>query len=284
MKHGFLKRFFSVLRFDTHTFLFRFFEINSERMCNNKVRTLDEETRKIILSEDERFHHKDMILEELGSQYVVRGFTVDRIRFLRECGITPDEIIMDIGDSNGIFIRSLKNEGISLNISPGVALSLRDKNIETVIADAEYLPFKDRSISTILLFQTLEHVPNPVRLLKEIGRVCKKSLILSIPYVSETHIHKRQYDLQRPIYEHHIFEFSQPDFRSIVSHTPFTIAREMNAVVLDNRGFSADKILIRIWNYLFEPDQFCGCFMKFYLVHLKKTEDPEIFPEQRRTG
>jgi SAM-dependent methyltransferase len=265
-----LKKIFNLIGFDSHAFLFRIFEINAGRICDAKIKMIDEQTRQLVLSEDERFHHKDMILEDLGSQQVVRGFTIDRIQFLHQCEITSEDIVVDIGDSNGIFLRSLNKDGISLNISPDIISSLREKNIETVVADAEHLPFKNESISTILLFQTLEHVPNPILLLNEIARVCKKSLILSIPYVSQTHIHRRKYDLKRPIYEHHIFEFSQNDFRSIVSHTPFKIQKEIIAMVIDKTGISLDRIIVSLWNRIFEPDQFCGCFTKFYLVHLKK--------------
>jgi len=270
MVQGFLKRFFTSIGFDTHAFLFRIFEINAGRVCDLKMRTLDKETEKLILSEDERYHHKDMVLDDVGSQQVVRGFSIDRIQFLRECGISTGDSVVDIGDSNGIFLRSLNKDGISLNISPGVVGALREKHMETVIADAEHLPFKDESISTILLFQTLEHVPNPVLLLNEIGRVCKNSLVLSIPYVSRTHIHPRHYDLQRPIYEHHIFEFCPEDFRSVISHTPFTIQKEIVATVIEKNGFSFDRMIVSLWNRFFEPDQFCGCFTKFYLVNLKK--------------
>ena len=268
----YLKKILDFFGFDVHVFLFRIFEINAGRICRQKMETLDEETKKIVLSEDERFHHKDMELDDMGSQFVVRGFTVDRIKFLQNCDISPNDSLIDIGDSNGIFLRSVKKDGISLNISHVIVASLHEKHIETVMADAEHLPFKDASISTILLFQTLEHVPNPIILLNEIARVCKKSLILSIPYVSKTQIHSRQYDPNRPIYEHHIFEFNTDDFHSVVSHTPFRIQRESIAVVISRNGLSLDRFIIFLWNHLVERDMFCGCFTKFYMVHLEKKD------------
>ncbi len=265
-----IKKILTSLGFDTHAYLFGVLERNATRICNDKIGGLDETKKALVLAEDERFHHKDVITEDVGSQQVVRGFTIDRIRFLETCGIRAGETVMDIGDSNGIFLRSLDKDGISLNISPRVASALHEKGLQTVIADAEHMPFKDTSISTILLFQTLEHVPNPVLLLNEIGRVCKDSLVLSIPYVKQTHIHRRLYEPRVPLHEHHIFEFSPGDFRSVVSHTPFRIERESTAVVLDKRGISLDRLVISAWNRFVEPDHFCGCFMKFHIVYLKK--------------
>jgi len=278
-----LKKILDFFGFDIHGFLFHVFEINAGRICCKKIGTLDEEIKTLVLSEDERFHHKDMELEDMGSQYVVRGFTVDRIKFLQDCRVLPYEIVIDIGDSNGIFLRSLKKDGLSLNINQMIVTSLHEKQIESVIADAEHLPFKDASISTVLLFQTLEHVPNPILLLNEIARICKKSLILSIPYVSKTKIHSRQYDPKRPIYEHHIIEFNPNDFRSIVSHTPFRIQRESIAVVIDKNGLSLDRFVVFLWNRLVERDMFCGCFTKFLLVHLEKRNlEKPLVPELKQ--
>ena len=82
-------------------------------------------------------------------------------------------------------------------------------------ADIEHLPFKSGSIDTIFLFETLEHVPNPIRLLTEIERVVTRSVILSVPYVSETVVHSTNYDPTRPQYQQHIFEFSPADLKRL---------------------------------------------------------------------
>jgi hypothetical protein len=79
MLNSHLKTILSFFGFDTHSFLFRIFELNAGRICRQKIGALNEETKKLVLSEDERFHHKDMELDDKGSQYVVQGFTVDII-------------------------------------------------------------------------------------------------------------------------------------------------------------------------------------------------------------
>ncbi len=55
-----------------------------------------------------------------------------------------------------------------------------------IVADAEYLPFKDNSISAIVSESMLEHVPNPRRVASEISRVLKSG---GIAYISAPFIH-----------------------------------------------------------------------------------------------
>ena len=84
------------------------------------------------------------------------SFTIDRIAFIRENALLKNnDIIADLGDSNGIFLRSCQKDGVSVNISDPAVKSLHGRGMETVMADIEFLPFKDNSIHTIFLFETL---------------------------------------------------------------------------------------------------------------------------------
>jgi SAM-dependent methyltransferase len=234
-----------------------------------KLAGLDPETLALVTKEDERSHFQDVDLGDAGLQYLVRSFTIDRIRFVRE--VLPEGVhgpVVDLGDTNGIFLRSLKQSGISVNISDPAVRSLHGRAMEVVKADVESLPFKDKSVEVVLLFETLEHLPNPLRALGEIGRVCSRSLILSIPLVSLTTIHRAHYDPTRPATQDHIFEFSVPDFKRILSHTPFELERDRIVMVLGGGGGIFDRIAIALWSIFRERDMFCGCFRRFYLCHL----------------
>ena len=50
-------------------------------------------------------------------------------------------------------------------------------------ADAARLPFGDRSFDTIISCETIEHLPDPIRALQEMARVCRKDglLLLTTP-------------------------------------------------------------------------------------------------------
>ncbi|MDD1669675.1 MAG: class I SAM-dependent methyltransferase [Methanomicrobiales archaeon] len=242
---------------------------NAGQIMNAKLETVDHETRTLVTSENERYHFGDIDLNEIGLQHVVRSFTVDRIQFIRD--VLPRSVqgpVVDLGDTNGIFLRSIGQGGIGVNISDPAVRAIRARGLETLKADIEFLPFRDRSIETVLLFETLEHVPNPIRVLREIGRVCSHSLVLSVPYVKKTIIHGSGYDPARPAPQHHIFEFSVPDFRKILTYTPFVLERDRIATVLGGTGNILDRLVIALWSIFRERDMFCGCFRRFYICHL----------------
>ncbi len=48
-------------------------------------------------------------------------------------------------------------------------------------ADVQNLPFKDNSFDIVTCFEVLEHVPDPVAAMKELRRVCKHRLLISVP-------------------------------------------------------------------------------------------------------
>ena len=262
------------LGIDTHKILFNIFERNAKKVLKKKCLRIDVPTKKMLQSEDEKYHYGDTEIKEKASKYVLTSFTIDRLEFIRKnAQFDSKKIIADLGDSNGIFLRSCHRNGISVNISDPAVISLHGRGMETVKAHIEFLPFKNNSVNTFFLFETLEHVPNPITLLNEIGRVCSDSIIISIPFVEKTKIHPYNYDPSRPIYQHHIFEFNRDDFLTIITHTPFTLGTDTIAVVLDENITFFDRFIFLFWHHFIEQDTFCGCFKKFYICKLYKNTD-----------
>ena len=259
------------LGINTHKILFDIFERNAKKVLKNKCLDIDVTTKNLLQTENERYHYGDIEIKEKASEYVLTSFTIDRIEFIRKnVQLRNKDIIADLGDSNGIFLRSCQREGISVNISNPAVISLHGRGMEIVKAHIEYLPFKNNSIHTFFLFETLEHVPNPITLLNEIGRVCSDSIIISIPFIEKTKIHPYNYDPGRPIYQHHIFEFNRNDFLTIITHTPFSLGSDTIAVVLEGKMTFFDRFVFFVWDLFVEHDTFCGCFKKFYICKLNK--------------
>lgn len=84
----------------------------------------------------------------------------------------------DVGKIYGIdisanFIEKAKKFSKSLNLT----------NIEFLLCNAENLPFPDESFDFVILFDTFEHLKNPIKVLKEIKRVIKKGgeVLISFP-------------------------------------------------------------------------------------------------------
>lgn len=258
------------------------FRSNSEQILKRKLSSFNK--NYIFENEDMSTHFAHTELQEIASQNVVKGFIIDRIEFIEKTpgdNAIKNESFIDIGDSDGIFIKALGKSAISANISEVAVSNIHKKGIEAIRCDAEHLPLKNSSIDHILFFEIFEHLSNPISMLHELYRVCKKSIFLSIPYVSRTNIHRFNYDPQRPIYEHHIFELSDADFRKIVSHSGFSVSDCKVAEVLDGGGNLAERCVFWLWRFLmvfYKPaeyknnptDLFCGCFKKFSIYHLVK--------------
>jgi SAM-dependent methyltransferase len=66
-----------------------------------------------------------------------------------------------------------------------------------VWGDASDLPFADASFNTVVMFQTLEHIPEPARALSEAFRVLRPSgtILITTPFMWG--LHERPYDFYR---------------------------------------------------------------------------------------
>jgi len=137
--------------------------------------------------------------------------------------------VLDVGDTSGILFKAMARKGTSLNINKECVDFIKSKGIEAVKGDAENIQFGDKSFDYVFCFQCLEHVPNPLKVLNELGRIAKKKVFLSVPYTQQTRIYDIQYwkELKKNSWKEpnvkdvdcHIFEFSTEDFKKILSHT-----------------------------------------------------------------
>ncbi len=83
----------------------------------------------------------------------------------------PDGIVLDLGCGVGHSYHLLGGrETVGVDISPQ-ALAGQDRR--TVVADMRELPFADAEFESVLSVQSLEHVPDPERVLAEVARVVK---------------------------------------------------------------------------------------------------------------
>ena len=171
-----------------------------------------------------------------------------------------DTKILNVGDADSILLESIGKKGTSLNINQECVEFIKKKGMEVVLGDAEKIGFPDSSFDFVFCFQTLEHCPNPIKVLNELGRVAKKKVFLSIPYTEQTNIYNINYwtDLKKSSWKEkgvknvdcHIFEFSTDDFKNILSYTNLEYERSFPIDYFDNDSFKG-RLLNKVYSSYF---------------------------------
>ena len=102
--------------------------------------------------------------------------------------IGEHELVLEIGSGDRPNPRSdvLVDRYIEDNTERGGDLRV-DRPL--IVADAEQLPFKDKSFDYVVCFHILEHMPDPAKFLREIARVGKRGWIQSPSEIAERLFH-----------------------------------------------------------------------------------------------
>jgi len=84
--------------------------------------------------------------------------------------------ILDIGSANGWVFK-----GSGLNVTCLDINEFPPGEFPQIVADAHDLPFEDKSFAVVCCNEILEHVHNPILVLKEAARVARKKVVFTVP-------------------------------------------------------------------------------------------------------
>ncbi len=96
-------------------------------------------------------------------------------------------IIVDVGCNGGNFTESLLDFGdvVGLDVSRSFiqASKRRVKGASFILADVQYLPLRDGVCGLVTCLEVLEHLPNPVRVIRGSWRILRNDgrLLISTP-------------------------------------------------------------------------------------------------------
>lgn len=100
----------------------------------------------------------------------------------------PQPRVVDVGCGEGFTIEYLRPRlphlemtGVDLDPDALTIASLRVAGAQFGLAGATDLPFPDASVDLVLCLEVLEHLPDPAAALREILRVSRRHVILSVP-------------------------------------------------------------------------------------------------------
>ncbi|MHC1635416.1 MAG: class I SAM-dependent methyltransferase [Candidatus Methanospirareceae archaeon] len=101
--------------------------------------------------------------------------------------------ILDIGCGEGYVSSVLveDNEVYGLEISEVAVEKAREKGIKALFSNLEHIPFPDKSFDVVLALDILEHLFDPIFVLREANRVLKDDGILLISIPNAANIYSR---------------------------------------------------------------------------------------------
>lgn len=75
------------------------------------------------------------------------------------------------------------------NVKIGIKSGKYDTESVDIISDITDIPVKNNSFDYVLCTEVFEHIPDPLKALREISRINKTGLILTAPFASLTHFY-----------------------------------------------------------------------------------------------
>lgn len=118
--------------------------------------------------------------------YSLRRHFVDEFHFRHVSALQEGTLVLDLG-GNRLGKRGLFDiEMYGLDV---VYANLSGEKRPHIRSEAEFLPFKENAFHAVVCSELLEHVPEPILVLKEIIRVLSKSgtLLLCVPFMNRIH-------------------------------------------------------------------------------------------------
>lgn len=99
--------------------------------------------------------------------------------------IVKEDTVLDIGCGDGLLMEELKKKGIKIkgiDISSKAVEIAKNRGLDAIQGDiTDRLPFPDKSFKSVLLIDVLEHIFQPLEVLKEAHRVSTDYVYISVP-------------------------------------------------------------------------------------------------------
>jgi ubiquinone/menaquinone biosynthesis C-methylase UbiE len=89
--------------------------------------------------------------------------------------------VLDVGCGNGAYVEALLPQRDTFGVDWTSFPSWSGRQDRFAVGLADRLPFRDKSFDTVSCFETLEHLEDPTLGLRELRRVARATVILTVP-------------------------------------------------------------------------------------------------------
>ena len=145
-------------------------------------------------------------------------------RIITTANLIPKEVrsLADIGCGNGVFLNYLKanKPGLELLGIDRSETALKFVQTNKQVGGISSLPFADNSFDGVTCLEVIEHLPVPVyeQAIKELSRISRKYVIISVPYAEKIEDSCTQCPQCHTIfnYELHLRRFEKNDMEKLL--------------------------------------------------------------------
>ncbi len=95
-------------------------------------------------------------------------------KIAHHCGSFVKGEVLDVGAGRCIIAREIKKQ-LNVNVSCIDVVDHNETEMKLTIYDGKKIPFKENNFNTVMLVYVLHHCDDPISVLKECLRVCKKN-------------------------------------------------------------------------------------------------------------
>jgi hypothetical protein len=203
---------------------------------------------------------------------IIEEFT--RNRKTKECKY------LDIGDSDGSvrlimnkIMNEIKIDSLGINLQTEAVNRVKATGLKAECIDAMKMGKLGRKYDIVSLFETMEHLPDPIGFLDSMHDVVGERLVISVPFIRRSRVGMQYLTDKWPkdklpnIENTHIFELSPEDWIKIFRHTGWKVEDQWKLLQFPRRG-----ILKYIMRYAWIKISFEG----FWFVSLSKVIDKKM--------
>jgi len=129
--------------------------------------------------------------------------------------------ILDLGCATGDYCSNLESMGFNctgIDVNPEYIEKARERGINVYLMNGDDLKFQNNSFDTVLLFEVLEHVENPYKILKEAKRVARKNILITVPNCTQfSELKSSGLTYEHLLDKDHINFFTKKDMENLIS-------------------------------------------------------------------
>ncbi|MEW6040855.1 MAG: methyltransferase domain-containing protein [Elusimicrobiota bacterium] len=172
-----------------------------------------------------RIYKKDYFLQLVRNEKLQIDENTKRMKIIGKY-MHLGKKILDVGCGTGLFLSQVSSGnkifGVEIS-SDAVEIARKRSGGKIYLGELESINFDDENFDIITLIHTLEHVKNPVNVIKECRRILKPDGIIIIETPNRNFLFRLPFGYGRPSPVEHLFQFNPQNIKKLLENLNFRV-------------------------------------------------------------